>query len=168
MRLPSLTRTHTSFSRDLVKEMERSRELEWVERFSDLLDARLRIPGTKIRFGLDFLLGLVPGVGDLASMGFSGLLIAKMARHGASGRLVGRMLLNVGLDALVGSIPVVGNLFDLFFKANQRNARLMREYSSEGRHTGSIWPIIGGIVVFLVLIAAATIWLLVTLIGLLI
>ncbi len=132
-----------------------------MDRFSDLLDTKFRIPGTQVRYGADFLLGLIPGAGDLVSMGLSGLLIATMARHGASGRLVGRMLLNVGLDTLVGSIPILGNLFDLLFKANHRNAKLMHEDYRQGKHTGSVWPIIGGILAVMLVFAVATVWLLV-------
>lgn len=136
-------------------------QLAWVDGFSRLLDTKFRIPGTEVRFGLDFLMGLVPGVGSVASLGFSGLLIATMVRHGASGRLAARMLVNVGLDTLVGFIPVLGNIFDLFYKANYRNLELMREYYDEGRHRGSAWPIVVGILAVLLFFVVGTIWLLV-------
>ncbi|WP_246112645.1 DUF4112 domain-containing protein [Allorhodopirellula solitaria] len=120
-----------------------------------MLDAKYRVPGTRVRFGLDFLLGLVPGAGDALSLGFSGLLIATMARNGASIRLVMLMLGNVILDAVVGAVPVVGNLFDLVFRANLRNARLMREHYEQGKHRAHAWPILLaiGIVVLAVLAA---------------
>ncbi|KLU01488.1 protein containing DUF4112 [Rhodopirellula islandica] len=126
--------------------------LRWVDRYSRLLDTRFRIPGTKVRFGLDFLLGLVPGAGDAISMGLSGILIATMAKNGASPRLVLRMLTNVGLDALVGTIPILGNLFDLFYKANHRNLLLLREYYVEDKHRRSIWPILMAIVITLIIL----------------
>lgn len=128
--------------------------LRWVDRYSRLLDTRFRIPGTRVRFGLDFLLGLVPGAGDAISMGLSGVLIATMAKNGASPKLVLRMLCNVGLDALVGTIPVLGNVFDLFYKANHRNLLLLRQYYVEDKHRGSVWPILMGIVAALVLFLA--------------
>ncbi|MGV3483833.1 MAG: DUF4112 domain-containing protein [Planctomycetaceae bacterium] len=132
-------------------------DLQWVESLTRLLDSQFRIPGTHIRFGADFLLGLVPGAGSLVSMAFSGLMIATMAKHGASGKLAGRMLINVLLDTLVGSVPVLGNVFDLFYKANVRNLKLMKEHYHEGKHTGSIWPILLLIlVVFLVALAILT------------
>ncbi|MEO0733877.1 MAG: DUF4112 domain-containing protein [Bacteroidota bacterium] len=133
-------------------------QLRWVDGFSQLLDTKFRIPGTDIRFGLDFLLGLIPGAGDVLSLGMSGLLVATMARHGASPRLVARMLLNVGLDALVGTVPILGNIFDLFFKANYRNAVLMREYYGEGRHTGSIWPVVLGVIITILFILGLILW----------
>jgi len=129
-------------------------QLNWVDRMSDLMDTKYVIPGTKIRFGLDFLLGLIPGVGDAISFAFSGVLVATLARHGASPRLLARMLVNLMLDALVGSVPVLGNVFDLFFKANRRNVMLMREHYVDGKHTGSIWPVLAAVVGAVVLLFA--------------
>jgi hypothetical protein len=133
-------------------------QLKMVDGFSRLLDTKFRIPGTDIRFGLDFLLGLIPGAGDLVSLGMSGVLITTMAKHGASPRLAAKMLFNVALDALVGTIPVLGNIFDLVYKANYRNAVLMREYYEEGRHSGSVWPVVLGVVVMLLVIFVFVIW----------
>ena len=142
-----------------------SPELRWVDGVSRLLDTRFRIPGTKIRFGGDFLMGLIPGVGDVVSMGFSAVLIATMAKNGASARLVLQMLLNVLLDTVVGTVPILGNVFDLFYKANYRNAVLMREYYDQNKHRGSVWPLIAGVAIVLLLWLALTIWLLVILLG---
>ena len=134
-------------------------QLKWVDEFSQLLDTKFRIPGTEQRFGVDFILGLIPGVGDVVSLGMSGLLVATMARHGASGKLVFRMLINVFLDATIGAIPILGNLFDLVYKANYKNAMLMREYYGEGKHSGSIWPILAGILVFVLATTALIVYL---------
>ncbi len=125
--------------------------MRWVDNTTQLLDAKFRIPGTRIKFGLDFLLGLVPGAGDAVSLAMSGALIATMAKHGASPMLVLRMLGNVVLDAIVGSVPLAGNVFDLFFRANSRNLRLMREHYNEGKHNGHAWPIL--LAIFAVMIA---------------
>ena len=130
-------------------------DLVWVENLTRLLDTRFKIPGTNIRFGADFIMGLVPGAGDLLSMMFSGMLIATMAKNGASGKLVARMLSNVLLDTIVGSVPVLGNIFDLFYKANNRNFKLMKEHYHEGKHTGSVWPVVIAVLgVFLFLFVA--------------
>lgn len=118
------------------------KELRWVDRFTGVLDTKFVIPGTNVRFGLDFLLGLIPGVGDTISLGFSGVLIATMAKHGASPRLVVRMLVNVLVDAVVGAVPFLGNVFDLFFKANSRNLNLMQEFYVQDKHQGSVWPVL--------------------------
>jgi hypothetical protein len=133
-------------------------QLRMIDTYSRLLDTKFRIPGTEIRFGLDFLLGLIPGVGDVASLGMSGVLIATMAKNGASPLLAAKMLFNVALDAIVGTIPIVGNIFDLIYKANYRNAVLMSEYYKEGRHQGSVWPVVIGVLVAIVLIFILTIW----------
>lgn len=133
-------------------------QLQWVDRASQLLDTKFRIPGTDIRFGADFLLGLFPGAGDLISYGFSGILVITMARHGASPMLAAKMLFNIALDALVGTIPVLGNLFDLFYKANYRNVELMKEFYAEGAHRGSVWPVVLGVIVALFAILGLVIW----------
>ncbi len=140
-------------------------ELKWIDGASRLLDTKFRVPGTDIRFGADFLLGLVPGAGDLISLGMSGILVATMAKNGASPMLAAKMLFNVALDALVGTIPVLGNIFDLFYKANYRNAILMREYYAEGQHQGSVWPVVIGVVVGIFLIFVLLIWSLVAVVA---
>ena len=136
---------------------KRSR-LAWVERWTDLLDTKFTIPGTSIRFGADFLLGLIPGVGDSISLGFSGMLIVNMAKHGASSQLIVRMLLNVLLDTTLGSIPLLGNVFDLFYKANQRNLTLMQEHYEEGKHSGSAVPLLILVAIALLLAIGAMLW----------
>jgi hypothetical protein len=141
-------------------------ELQWVDTYSRVLDTKFRIPGTGIRFGLDFILGLLPVGGDIVSLGMSGTLVATMARHGASPRLVARMLVNITLDAVVGSIPILGNLFDLVYKANYRNAVLMREYYEEGKHRGSVWPVVLAVIGVVVGLMVGLVWFLVWLIGL--
>lgn len=133
-------------------------QLAWVESASRLLDTKFRIPGTDIRFGLDFVLGLVPGAGDLVSYAFSSILVLTMARHGASPKLAAKMLVNIGLDASVGSIPVLGNVFDLVYKANKRNVELMKAYYEEGEHRGSVWPVVIGVLVGLFVILFLMLW----------
>jgi hypothetical protein len=128
--------------------------MRWVDGFSKLLDAKFRIPGTNVRFGVDFLLGLVPGLGDAMSLGLSAILIATMAKNGASLRLVLRMLGNVVLDAIVGSVPLAGNLFDLFFRANTRNVQLMREHYEQGKHRANAWPILLAIAAIVIAVFA--------------
>ena len=134
--------------------------LERVDAVAKLLDSQFVIPGTDFRFGLDAVAGLLPVGGDVASFMASGALVLTMARHGASGALVARMLVNVALDALIGSIPILGDLFDVAYKANNRNVRLLREHYEEGRHAGSPWPIVFGAAVVLLLIGGALGWLL--------
>ncbi|QDT11260.1 DUF4112 domain-containing protein [Stieleria marina] len=146
-----------------AQQREESREMRWVDGVTRLLDTKFRIPGTQTRFGIDFLLGIIPGVGDVTSLGVSGVLVATMAKNGASPRLVARMLINVVLDAVVGTVPILGNLFDLFYKANSRNLILMREYYEQDKHQGSVWPIVLCVVATILLIVSFVVWLLVVL-----
>jgi hypothetical protein len=92
-------------------------------------DELFRIPGTRIRFGLDALVGLIPGVGDALTGGVSVYLLVTATRMGAPPSVVARMAGNVALDLLVGAIPLLGDLFDLGWKANVRNVRLLEQHA---------------------------------------
>ena len=93
-----------------------------------LLDSRWRVPVIGFRFGIDAVAGLLPVVGDLAAGAISAHIIHKAWRLGASRRLILQMAGNVALDVAVGSIPIAGTVFDVFFKANNVNVRLLREH----------------------------------------
>ncbi len=134
------------------------RGLKDIEYLAKLMDNRFRIPGTNIRFGLDALIGLVPGVGDLSTFAVSGYMLMIMARNGASGYLLARMVLNVLIDTLIGAIPLLGDLFDVAFKANIRNMKLMHQHYAEGRHVGSAWKIIFPVLIVLLAIIIGVIW----------
>ncbi|MBD0377185.1 MAG: DUF4112 domain-containing protein, partial [Flavisolibacter sp.] len=112
-----------------------------------------------IRFGLDAIIGLIPGAGDLSTFAVSGFMILVMARNGASSYVLARMVLNVLIDTIIGSIPLIGDVFDVAFKANTRNIRLMQEHYREGRHQGSAWKVIIPILIILFLIIIGIIWL---------
>lgn len=102
--------------------------LEWLAWFSD---SAIRIPGTRRTIGADGLLSIVPGVGTLIGAGMSVYVVGEALRHGAPPSVLTRMGLNIAADTLFGAIPVVGFLFDMGFKANQRNLRLLREHLRE-------------------------------------
>ena len=123
------------------------------------MDSRFTIPGTSIRFGLDALVGLIPGAGDFVTLLISGYMVTILARNGASGFVVARMALNVLIDALLGSVPVLGDIFDVAFKANIRNMKLMQEHYVEGRHKGGAWKIVVPVMLLLVLFVGALAWL---------
>jgi hypothetical protein len=128
--------------------------LTFVEKVASLLDSRYRIPGTKFRFGLDPIIGLVPVAGDAVTFLISSGLLLIMVRNGASGKVVVKMMGNILLDTIFGSIPIIGNIFDFFYKANNRNVRLLKEHYEEGKHTGSgmKFVIIVGILLLLLFI----------------
>ena len=109
---------------DLTREGTLAR-LEWLSWFTD---SAIRIPGTTRSFGADGLLSIIPGAGSLAGTGISLYLLAEAVRHGAPLPLLARMGGNVAADMVVGAIPVVGFAFDMVFKANQRNLRLLRQH----------------------------------------
>lgn len=98
-----------------------------LDQLSRWMDGLFRVPGTGWRFGLDSLVGLVPGVGDFATTAVSLYILASGVRYRVSKVTLLRMAANVGVDYLVGSIPVVGDLFDVFWKSNQKNVELLRE-----------------------------------------
>ena len=102
-----------------------------VHRLARLMDSSIRLPGG-FRIGVDGLIGLVPLVGDLAAAGTSSYIVAQAARAGVPASVLMRMALNVALDAAIGAIPVLGDVFDLAFKANLRTARLMDAYLDRG------------------------------------
>ncbi len=93
-----------------------------------VLDDAIRIPGTNIRFGLDPVIGLVPGLGDLLGGAASAYIILEAARAGASASILVRMAANVGIDTLIGALPVIGDLFDFAWKSNARNVRLLARH----------------------------------------
>lgn len=100
--------------------------LRRLDKLAALLDARWHIPGTGIGFGLDALIGLIPGIGDAATALISLYLIGEAKTAGASGKTISKMLVNVGLEFVVGLVPIVGDLFDIGWRANQRNMALLR------------------------------------------
>jgi Domain of unknown function (DUF4112) len=102
--------------------------LQRVARLAYWLDDRFRIPGTRRRVGLDGLLGLVPGIGDTATTLIAAYIVFEAARLGVPKATITRMLANIGIDFAIGLVPLVGDLADLAWKANRRNARMLRDH----------------------------------------
>ncbi len=92
---------------------------------ANMLDNRFTLPGTNIRIGWDFLIGLVPVIGDMAAAILSSYIVIAAVYHGAHPMTVVRMLVNMVLDFMIGLIPIVGDLFDAGWMANARNVRLL-------------------------------------------
>jgi hypothetical protein len=103
----------------------RDARVDRLRQMARLLDNQFRIPGTSFRFGVDALIGLVPGLGDIAGAVASSAIILEAARLGAPKSVLARMVANVGIETLFGAIPALGDLFDVVFKANVRNMRLI-------------------------------------------
>jgi hypothetical protein len=136
-----------------------SDRLRHVRRVAHWMDSEFEIPGTSFRFGLDPLLGLLlPGVGSVASSMVSLALIGTMMQYGASGHVLVRMLINVLIDTVVGSIPLVGNVFDFVYKANDKNVELLRRHYEEGRYQGSGRGLIAALLVAIMAAGGLIIW----------
>jgi hypothetical protein len=113
------------------------RRVERLRRLARLLDDRFRIPGTRYRIGLDGLVGLVPGIGDGVTTLIALYIVLEARRLGVPLAKLGRMGINVGLDAVLGAVPLVGDLFDVAWKANRRNLALLLDHldaEREARH----------------------------------
>ncbi|MCU5786776.1 DUF4112 domain-containing protein [Alloalcanivorax marinus] len=112
-----------------MDEQRRARQeavLRRLDRFSRFTDSSLRIPFTRFELGAEALIGLIPGIGDLAGFVLSGYVLVEARRAGASGTTQRRMLRNMLIDFVGGLVPVVGDAFDAIYKANTRNTRLLR------------------------------------------
>jgi Domain of unknown function (DUF4112) len=103
--------------------------LRRMRQLSQLLDGAMVIPGTQQRIGLDPILGLIPGGGDTVSAALSGYIIIEAARMGLPREALMRMVSNLVLDTVVGSVPVLGDIFDVFSKANLRNMQIVESHA---------------------------------------
>lgn len=133
-----------SRARTRTAELDRERQIQSLKRFSTLMDSSVRLPGG-YRIGLDGIIGLIPGIGDLAGMAASLYIIVSAHRLGAGRSTLVRMLFNVGLETVIGSVPLAGDIFDMAFKANNRNMQLLTEsidpvQSSEQLPQGTLRP----------------------------
>ncbi|HEV8363359.1 MAG TPA: DUF4112 domain-containing protein [Gemmatimonadaceae bacterium] len=141
-----------------------SRDLERARGLAQLLDSAIRIPVIGVRIGMDALLGLVPGGGDAVGALLGAYPIVLAVRHRLPHAVVVRLLGNIAVDAIFGSVPIIGDLFDIGFKSNLRNQRLIERYAAEPTRTtrssqGIIWIAVGGIALIVAALLALTIWL---------
>jgi len=138
-----------------------------LRRFAFWLDAGIGVPGTSLRVGLDPVLGLVPGLGDAAGALLSAWILIEGIRLGASGATLGRMAANIAIDALVGAVPLLGDVFDIVWKANLKNVELLEHHMTDAaaavRRDGMFVAVVLGAILLLcgVLVlggALVTIW----------
>ena len=106
--------------------------LDALRRWAVLLDSAFRIPGTGIRFGLDAIVGLIPGLGDLSTPAFAALLLMQAVRMRLPVVVQARMVLNAAFDMLIGLVPILGDLADIGWKANLRNLALLERHARPG------------------------------------
>jgi hypothetical protein len=139
--------------------------MEALRRWAVLLDSAFRIPGTNVRFGLDAIIGLVPGIGDLVAPIFTVILLGTALRMRVPAVVLARMVLNAGIDMVLGIIPIAGDIGDVFWKADLRNMALLERHARPGvaPATGDYWFVLGciGVVVAIGVVPIAfLIWLL--------
>ncbi len=121
-----------------------------------LMDDLLRIPGTRFRFGIDPLIGLIPGIGDTGSAMVSALALIQAARHGLPKIVLARMATNILLNEAIGIVPVIGDAFSFWFKSNARNHRLIQQHTAGLRKASrSDWIFVVGVLVTLALLVCA-------------
>ena len=148
------------------EEKQKRQDLEPLFRWlAFIMDNLLRLPGTKFRFGLDPLIGLIPGLGDTGSSIISAMALIAAARRGLPKILLARMSLNILINEFVGIIPIVGDAFSFWFKSNARNYELLkRQTAAPGKSSRSDWVFVAVVLAALVLILlvslAVSFWLL--------
>ena len=106
--------------------------LDALRRWAVLLDSRFRVPGTSIRFGLDAIVGLIPGIGDISTPVFAALLLLQAVRMRLPLVVQARMVFNAAIDMLMGLVPILGDLVDIGWKANLRNLALLERHARPG------------------------------------
>ena len=150
---PSRTPTGLAKKQRSVVEIEES-----LDNLALYLDGLFRVPGTTWRFGLDSLIGLIPNVGDTLTLFPSLYILVAGVRHGVPKITLLRMAFNIGLDYVVGMIPFLGDAFDFIWKSNQQNMELIRKRATGKTGTKSDYIFVAGIMIFLILLLAATIF----------
>jgi Domain of unknown function (DUF4112) len=118
----------TTYDFDLARPRSRHARIARIDALATLLDTALVIPGTGIRFGLDALIGFFPFLGDTITTALSLFIVHEAYQLGAPGHVIARMLGNVALDGVLGAVPLVGDVFDVLWRANRRNVRLLLEW----------------------------------------
>ena len=120
--------TTYGFGFNVARPRSRGARIARIDALATLLDTALVIPGTTVRFGLDALIGLFPAVGDIITTALSLFIVHEAYQLGAPRHVIVRMLGNVALDGVFGAVPLVGDAFDVLWRANRRNMRLLREW----------------------------------------
>lgn len=124
----SYARDNFAYGFDFTRLRSREERLARLDALATLLDTAFILPGTNVRFGFDALIGLVPGIGDAITTAISLYIVHEARQLGAPVHLILRMLANVALDGFVGAVPLVGDAFDVLWRANRRNVGLLREW----------------------------------------
>jgi hypothetical protein len=127
---------------------------------ADLLDQRFTIPGTQIRVGLDPIIGLIPGIGDIVANLTGSVILFIAAQYRLPRIVLLRMALNIATNAAIGAIPVFGDVFSIWFRSNAKNAALLERYARTETHHGSPgdWFFVLALIIGLLLLIAAVVF----------
>ena len=137
--------------------------LTWL---AGLMDSKFVISGTQLRFGLDPIIGLIPIVGDLIATAISGFIVLRCGKLKMPRIVLTRMSINVILNALIGAIPMLGDIFSLWFRSNERNLDLARAYlANPTRPTRREWAAVLGLMAIVIAIGALLVWALTAVLG---
>jgi len=149
-----------------AKQAENQRKLKSLDKLAWLLDSSIKIPGTNRTIGLDGIIGLIPGIGDVFASLLSGYIIVKALLMGLPIFVIGQMVVNMIIEGVVGVIPFFGDIFDFIFKSNRRNVKLMKKYLEDPKETAerSAASVIGFLVV-LFFVFLLTIWMIFKVLG---
>lgn len=126
--MPEIFDAHERAAHYRSEKLSEAEIMSRIKMLAELLDNRFTIPGTNYRFGLDALAGLIPGVGDFATAALSGYVVYLAHQLDVPRHLLARMVVNIAIDASVGTIPVLGDFFDVAWKANIKNMRLLERH----------------------------------------
>jgi hypothetical protein len=137
-------------------------QLARLRRISDLWDRAFGIPGTKWRVGLESLVGLLPVGGDVVGLGISIYILWQVVQFNLPKTILVRMVINIAIDALVGAVPILGDLFDVTWKANTKNVNLLESHlqqPSQSRQADRrfLWLLFGGLLLVLMILSVATV-----------
>jgi hypothetical protein len=149
-------------------ELQRQALVATAELLAKMLDTTVRIPGTSLYLGLDPLIGLIPGIGDVLANLIGTVILGMAARLEVPRIVIIRMSLNILINGVIGAIPIFGDLFSVWFRSNSRNADLLRQAATQAtRRTRYDWTyvvgIIGGTVVLLLSLVAFVLWMVISL-----
>ncbi len=154
---------HTKYRRPIVEPViDNDPNREQIRAFADfiaqLLDSAFCIPGTRIRIGLDPLLGLIPGVGDVIANLIGSSILFLAAQLQVPKIVMTRMALNLGINTVIGAIPGIGDLFSIWFRSNEKNAQLLRRYTTQSttRATPADWIFVIFLIVALFAVVGGT------------
>lgn len=136
-----------------MKKDKKDSDLKRLHKWAWFLDSSIPVPGTNFRIGVDAIIGLIPGIGDLMGTILSSYILLGAAREGTSKAILIRMVINILIESLMGLIPIVGDIFDMVWKANLRNMKLLEAYKknpSQAKSSSLYFSLVAGLILILV------------------